>query len=156
MYTTAVNTIAFKVYPLNKLRRFPAANGSRGSEACSSDPDERPAAPAAAVQVADSVKPCLSHHVTMATTNRWKKTILIPSRPYGASTSASTRVIIGPRLHATCVRPINLLRALLGANSPTRASEVGTSAPTAIPTRIVPIMSIGVLNAKTIHRVPKA
>jgi hypothetical protein len=146
--------MALKVYPVNRLRRLRPASGSRGSDARS--PESEDLAPEAAVHKADSTMPRLKAHVTIATTNKWAKTIRMPSRPYGASTSAISSVIIGPRLHATWVRPSNLLRALRGANSPTRASDVGTSAPTAIPTRKVPMKSIGVLNAKTIHNVPKA
>jgi hypothetical protein len=66
VYTTAVNTIAFRVYPLNRLRKRLAVSRSRSSPGCSPGSDE----PLAAVHVADSVKPCLRYHVTIATTNR--------------------------------------------------------------------------------------
>ncbi len=87
--------------------------------------------------------PRLSAHVTIATTNRWPTTIRIPSSPNGASANASTKTTIGPRLQAIWVSPRSLPLALSGENSPTSASEVGTSAPTAIPTMTVPSKSIG-------------
>src|SRR5215203_1195551 len=159
-YTVAVNTIAARVGPRNRLRKRLAASGSAGTPAssgCSSGALVLSALPApeAAVQMADSTMPRLRAQVTIATTNRWAKTILLPSTPYGVRTNASTYTTIGPRLQATWLRPMSLPRALLGENSPISASEVGTSAPTATPTMKVPRRSIGRLSEKTISSVPK-
>src|SRR5215216_1639884 len=160
-YTVAVKTIAARVGPRNRLRKRLAASGSAGTPAssgCSSGALVLSASPApdAAVQMADSTMPRLSAQVTIATTKRWAKTILLPSTPYDVSANASTYTTIGPRLHATWLRPMSLPRALLGENSPISASEVGTSAPTATPTMKVPTRSIGRLKEKTMSRVPKA
>src|SRR5215211_7854424 len=159
-YTVAVNTIAARVGPENRLRNRLAASGSAGtgaSSGCASGSDVGSVSPApdAAVQMADSTMPRLRAHVTIATTNRWAKTILLPSTPYGVSTKASTYTTIGPRLHATWLRPMSLPRALLGENSPISAREVGTSAPTATPTMKVPMRSIGRLAEKAIRSVPR-
>src|SRR5215211_4270756 len=159
-YTVAVNTIAARVGPRIKLRKRLAASGSVGTPAssgCSSGAVVRSASPApdAAVQRADSTMPRLRAQVTIATTNRWAKTILLPSTPYDVSANASTYTTIGPRLQATWLRPMSLPRALLGENSPINASEVGTSAPTATPTTKVPMSSIGKLTEKMISSVPK-
>src|SRR5215218_9002406 len=159
-YTVAVNTIAARVGPENRPARRLAARGSAGtgaSSGCASGSDVGSVSPApeAAVQMADSTIPRLRAHVTIATTNRWAKTILLPRTPYDVSAKASTYTTIGPRLQATWLRPMSLPRALLGENSPISASEVGTSAPTATPTINVPMSSIGRLKEKTMSRVPK-
>src|SRR5919112_4035094 len=160
-YTVAVNTIAARVGPDNRLRKRLAASGSAGTPAssgCASGSVVGSASPApdAAVQMADSTMPRLRAHVTIATTNRLAKTILLPSTPYEESANASRYTTMGPRLQATWLRPRSLPRALLGENSPMSASEVGTSAPTATPTMKVPTRSIGRLNENTISKMPKA
>jgi hypothetical protein len=94
--------------------------------------------------------------VIIATTNRCANTILIPSRPSEESASASSSTTTGPRLHATCVEPTSFPRAFAGENSPTSASEVGTSAPTATAMTTVPANSITGLAAKTMQTMPAA
>src|SRR5215211_9495462 len=159
-YTVAVNTIAARVGPRNKLRKRLAASGSAGTPAssgCASGSVVGAVSPApeAVVQMADSTIPRLRAHVIIAITKRWAKTILFPRTPYDESANASTYTTIGPRLQATWLRPTSFPRALLGENSPINASEVGTSAPTATPTMKVPMRSIGRLSEKTISSVPK-
>jgi hypothetical protein len=111
---------------------------------------------AAFAQRADSAKPRRSAQVTIATTKRCRNTMRMPSSPIGASAIASHNTITGPRLQATWVNPSSFPRAFAGANSPTSASDVGTSAPTATPTTNVPRNSISWFLANAMHRMPSA
>ena len=54
------------------------------------------------------------------------------------------------------MEPRSFPRAFAGENSPTSASEVGTSAPTAMATITVPANSITAFAAKTMQRMPAA